>query len=311
MAKVNATLQEFEYRKHWPFHVYEVKADPSVEEILPHWHSELEVVYLFSEDDHYIDGEHFHCQEGDFIVTNSNAIHKIDTKGNLYDNPPGKLAGIVVLMQEDFVKTVLPNYKEMYFTNTNQKATPGIKRTMMKIRQFAEMEESMGKEDAGEYDYLLLSSLIVQLLYYMCERGVVKRKAIDNVGEKKIDRLKEVILYLETHYMDDCSEKEIAERFYFSPSYFSRIFKQTTGMTFHKFLTYYRLKKAKERMDTTEETQLEIALACGFTDSRRLAIAFKEQYGITPREYKKAYEKLRDHHAVEMQIIKGQKMVIE
>ena len=67
--------QRFEYQKNVPFHIYNVEvSDHMISEILPHWHEELELVYIYSRDEHYIDGHHISGGPGDLIITNSNAV---------------------------------------------------------------------------------------------------------------------------------------------------------------------------------------------------------------------------------------------
>jgi AraC-like DNA-binding protein len=58
-------------------------------------------------------------------------------------------------------------------------------------------------------------------------------------------------------------------------------------MTFIEYLTKYRLQKARMQLMATNSGILEIALNNGFSDDRRLILAFKEEYGTTPFQYRK------------------------
>ena len=68
---------------------------------------------------------------------------------------------------------------------------------------------------------------------------------------------------------------------------YSTAFKKHTGMTFTEYLTKYRLQKARMQLMASDSGILEIALNNGFSDDRRLILAFRQEYGTTPFQYRK------------------------
>ncbi|MBP7348273.1 MAG: helix-turn-helix transcriptional regulator [Butyrivibrio sp.] len=273
--------QNFEYQENEPFQIYNVYADTQVSNmLLAHWHSELEVVYLMGCSKHYIDGKCIQGKPGDFIVTNSESVHKIEPeKTDMYTD---QIVAIVLLIHETFLERNFPDFRKIQFTNDQIQAEPDIARIMLKMSAYV----TRPKTEA--YDYLCVKGMILELLYQMTRRGIVNRSSIAKINaDKNIERLKGVLQFVENHYMEEITEAGIAEKFYFSPVYFSRYFKKCTGMTFVSYLTEYRLSKAKQDLLYTEKSIIEIALKNGFSDSRRLSIAFNKIYGCTPRQYKK------------------------
>jgi AraC-like DNA-binding protein len=89
--------------------------------------------------------------------------------------------------------------------------------------------------------------------------------------------------------MEHITQAEVADKFYFSSVYFSKYFKRCTGMTFIDYLTKYRIRQAKTELLTTDKSILDIALDNGFSDERRLILAFKKYLNDTPLQYKKKY----------------------
>lgn len=147
MSEPIATHQQFEYSKNQPYHVYHVMAD-FTSEILPHWHSELEMAYLYSNDIHYIDGERIDATAGDLVVVNSNAVHRIDSDRNSLAPENGILATVIVI-QYDFVKMVLPDYENFFFTNTQRKASKVLQDLIERINAYA---EHVNKDGSPVYD---------------------------------------------------------------------------------------------------------------------------------------------------------------
>lgn len=284
--------QTFEYQPNHPFQIINITRqallDNPMRECLPHWHSELEMAYLYVPSCHYIDGHAIQGQPGDFIITNADSVHQITVEKE-YSNRlisrtvNNQLSATVILIHEDYLKANLPDYGDFYFTNTELRASDRIRELVEKIRIFAPPFDS----NEGPFDYLLLSSLVLQLLHEMCLRGVAPKVSIENIQRNAdIDRLREILQYMELHYQERTTETEIAQHFFMSPTYFSRLFKRSTGLTFHQYLTQLRLGQARQLLLNTDCSVTEIALSCGFSDSRRLSIAFRQQFGCTPLEYR-------------------------
>ena len=71
-----------------------------------------------------------------------------------------------------------------------------------------------------------------------------------------------------------------------SPYYFSKVFKEESGLNFIEYLTNIRIDKAKELLDSTSLSIKEICVSCGYTDPNYFSRSFKKKVGVTPTEYK-------------------------
>ena len=71
------------------------------------------------------------------------------------------------------------------------------------------------------------------------------------------------------------------------PVTLSRMFKKQTGMNFHRYLVKYRLRHAALLLVSTDKPVNEIADAVGYVDYRYFRKLFKQEYGMTPSEYRK------------------------
>ncbi|GCE45213.1 AraC family transcriptional regulator [Thermosporothrix hazakensis] len=84
----------------------------------------------------------------------------------------------------------------------------------------------------------------------------------------------------------DLSLEALAEQTGFSPSHFSRLFRQTTGKTPHQFVLDQRVKKAQQLLQRTDLPLAHIALESGFANQSHLTRVFQRYLGLTPRTYR-------------------------
>lgn len=80
----------------------------------------------------------------------------------------------------------------------------------------------------------------------------------------------------------------LSKRLGYSEYYISRKFSEITGMSFRKFLRCRTLVFALNDVRDTEKGILEIALEYGFSSNEAFSRSFKELYGVSPKEYRKA-----------------------
>jgi two-component system response regulator YesN len=92
--------------------------------------------------------------------------------------------------------------------------------------------------------------------------------------------------YLEKHYHEPLALKDLADKVFLNAAYFSTLYKQRTGKTFVERLTELRVEEAKRRLASTDEKILGIAEMTGFSNIRHFNRVFKNEAGVTPKEYR-------------------------
>ncbi len=96
-----------------------------------------------------------------------------------------------------------------------------------------------------------------------------------------------VIQYIEDHYADsELSLNEVAAHVNFSPNHLSTIFSQEKGQNFVKYLTDFRMHKAKELLRCSSLRSSEICLEVGYKDPHYFSYLFKKTQGMTPTQYR-------------------------
>ena len=109
----------------------------------------------------------------------------------------------------------------------------------------------------------------------------IREKAASNRYGDIVD---EVMRYIEKNYADDeLSLNSVASHVNFSPNHLSMIFSQQTGGTFSKYLTDFRMNKAKELLRCTGKRSSVISMEVGYKDPHYFSYLFKKTQGMTPK----------------------------
>lgn len=127
--------------------------------------------------------------------------------------------------------------------------------------------------------------LISQLLESWQAAGKPERSTVMMTQH---DRFIKVIEYMYTHFHEKISRDDLAELIHLHPSYFSRVFTQTYGVSSKQMLQNLRMKHALQSLENSESTLEMIAMRCGFGDAAYFSRVFKSKYRMTPGEYRKS-----------------------
>lgn len=92
--------------------------------------------------------------------------------------------------------------------------------------------------------------------------------------------------YMRFHLPDPISIDDVAAEVHMSKHYFSRSFRQKTGMSPHEYLIKLRLDMAKHLLATTHDTVRDIAYRVGYRSEMGLTMAFSDKVGIPPGKYR-------------------------
>jgi AraC family transcriptional regulator len=99
-------------------------------------------------------------------------------------------------------------------------------------------------------------------------------------------RLRRVLEYMQAHLDCELSLAALAAVAGMSPYYFSRLFKQSTGLSPHQYLLQQRVERAKRLLADARLSITEVAQRVGFASQAHLAMVFHQRVGATPRQYR-------------------------
>jgi two-component system response regulator YesN len=105
-----------------------------------------------------------------------------------------------------------------------------------------------------------------------------------NVGIKR--SFLQALDYIEKHYSQHLTMAHTAKALELNASYFSKLFSECAGEPFLKFLTRYRMEKAKILLRESNEKIYEISEKTGYADYRIFSKNFKEYAGVSPSDFR-------------------------
>lgn len=125
---------------------------------------------------------------------------------------------------------------------------------------------------------------IAYIVRIMTKALELRESAVSNQYGDVVDEVKK---YIEDNYADDqISLNLLASHVNFSPNHLSTVFSQYTGQTFTRYLTDYRMNKAKELLRCTGKRSSEISRDVGYKDSHYFSYLFKKTQDMTPTQYR-------------------------
>jgi AraC-like DNA-binding protein len=251
-----------------------------------HTHDFIEIVYILSgKITHIIDGQSYSFSRGDLIFMNYGCTHAIlacDTPGSSYVN--------IIFSPETISESITPSnafsllaltafntlsgedaYGKLTFTGQERKLLESIILTM-----HAECKErSRGWED-------IIMSYFNVILTYMLRKSnsVIERREMD-------DTWGELLEYIERNLESKLTLSGLAQKCFYNPSYFSRVFKEKFGVSLTEYIMQKRLERAAELLEDSALPIEEIGFKVGFGDRSSFYHAFVRRYGIAPQQFRK------------------------
>ena len=181
------------------------------------------------------------------------------------------------------------NFKEIYPAYLRTLCMEILTAYIQNVREFSlkkqEEEQVRYIEMRLGNTYKTLEELKTAVLTYQTQLAEIIRKK-SSCNNYSIP-VRKIICYIDDHFQDKISLEQIAEEIHMNRTYISVLFKKETGIKFSDYLQKVRLKKAGKMIEETRVSIQEIAEQTGFFDAAHLSRVFKENYQMTPLEYRR------------------------
>ena len=102
-----------------------------------------------------------------------------------------------------------------------------------------------------------------------------------------LDQIHRAIDFIENNLGTDISVDDIAREAAFSRWHFQIVFSSVVGETVKEYIRKRRLSNSLNLLKLTDQRLIDISLEAGFESQEAYTRAFKNQFGITPGEYRK------------------------
>lgn len=136
---------------------------------------------------------------------------------------------------------------------------------------------------------LKLKGLLCEFLVSISRAFADQHRGEEPHGYRYTRHIHEALSFMEDNFDEGFNMEEIADHIGLSADYFSRLFKQFTGLSPLEYLKSIRLAKATELLQDSSKPIAAVALAVGFDDPSYFTRQFRQALGMSPSHYQKRF----------------------
>src|SRR5690554_1287577 len=268
-----------------------------ITEFPPHWHKEIEIIYVLEGIlDLGLNNQVYTMEPGDILMVGMGDVHYFLPR-------PAKSKRIIVQFDLSMVEHVSHSFQDRRFKTPLIKKVrvpdqTGLKQAseseVLNVQVHRILEEQIlaldreYRQKAEGYKVAVMARLYDLVTIFSRHIPLEKVSPLEKSKHlKKLDRLEQVLKFVEENYARPLNLKEVAEVANFSVYHFTRFFKDTIGMTFLNYLNSYRISKAVKDLKKNTDSITEVAFRSGFESIKTFNRVFKQLKGCSPTEYKK------------------------
>ena len=298
--KITLSLDQHENARHgeeiFPLQKYVTPLWKEYPYVTAHWHEEAEFTRIEKGSCTYqIHLETYEVEEGDLIFIPPAVLHAIANEKEEC------MQSETYVFHMDFLGAKAADICAIRYLNPlmNQKLIPPfvIKKGHPLYEKAAELFENINAEyDKKTPGYeIVIKSYLLQLVAALIPYCTRNTEA-DAILTEHAKKLKEVLSYIDAHYMEELTISGLAGICFFSEYYFMRFFKKYMGMSCVQYIKNVRLERAADQFENGETNTLEAALSCGFSNLSYFHREFKKKYGMTPKRFSSLSARAADFH---------------
>lgn len=236
----------------------------------PHWHEHIELHYVLAGETRIrLDQKDYRIQQGDLLIINRNVLHAGFCDGK-------KMETMYIVFEMEMLSRELAE-KNILFT-------PLVKKDSEIEAITRRLYEENEKQEIGWH--LACKGILMQLIAYL-GRNYAEEMLSDSASlrrMKKLERLNTVNDYIEKHYAEAITNKQLADLLHLSEDRFNHLFKESMGMPPLQYINEVRLNKAMHLLKKGEFTAAQVADAVGISDYNHFGRMFRRRFDCTPME---------------------------
>ncbi len=242
-----------------------------------HYHNYYEIFFLLSGNCRFLLNDSVYpLEKGDFVLIAPGSLHHA-----LYDTAACEI--LTIYFKKEYIDRNLltPNASEVF--RSFMGSIPALYQDAISSLLGRMLSEGT---QIDEFSDRFMTCYLLELLLMLMRHSVMNEEEPELLNSRDADILT-ATKYIYRNYKKPLTLAEVSAQAALSPTYFSKKFKQITGMSFKEYLNLVRLRHAQTALLTTSSTITDIALENGFNDSNYFKDLFKKVYGKSPREYRR------------------------
>jgi AraC family L-rhamnose operon transcriptional activator RhaR len=267
---------------------------PAIGEEEEHTHDFIEIVYIISgKGQQVINGTRYDVERGDLLFINIGQTHSFQSYGtmeivNCLITP--EFIDRELLHSENAFELLALSYFEE-FEDKIDKLVPMISFRGKELIEIESLITSMIAEFVHKpinfrtalrgYVLVLLTKIFRQMQQQ--EMGHI----LHQVNKLTPDLLR----YIEEHCFEKITLNTLAQKCFYNPSYFSKIFKEVYGKNLMEYIHEKRIQEALRLLKETNLSIENISLRVGYNDRKQFYKILKAHTGLTPKEARDGFQK--------------------
>lgn len=246
-------------------------------------HHDFYEFYLYISGDvtYLIEGKSYDLKSGDIILINSRELHQAMIKSMQvpYER-------IVLWINKAFLQGL--STPEADLTQCFESVKKNVVRADIENQQHIRtlLNKLLALESYKGFGKDLLSKAYITEFLININNLVLNDQSDIDIDVKKSNLIDGIVEYINIHLDEDITIDDLSKEFYLSKFHLSREFKKHLGTTIHRYIVKKKLIKSKELILKGYPIQ-SVYKHSGFGDYSNFFRAFKNEYGITPKQFYK------------------------
>lgn len=254
-----------------------------------HWHDELEVNYLRQGSAVlHIGSAAYRLTKGSGCFINAGVLHAVEKTDDT------SVIEDCIVFHPRFIGGSMDSifWQKYVLPVTSDRLLPGVpldpavpwQKEMLSCIRTA--WEACAKEN-GHYE-ITARNMLSRCMGLLLDNRPAQEKNIPAKSLRQSDRMKTMLSFIQQHFDEPLTIRQIASSASVSESECMRCFRQTIGMAPITYLKSYRLQHAAALLKDTDFPVTSVGSLCGFQEMSYFSRSFRQIYGCTPSGYRKA-----------------------
>lgn len=268
----------------FPFNIYLCSIPLDFSLVPAHWHNDMEIIYVKKGTGRInVDLTPIIANQGDIVVVPPGQLHSIEQfeeQSMEYENIIFQLNMLMAVQgdtcTEKFFQPLLQRQIGIRNHYTPDSSVYPV------LSECLNNMDNICKNFSPGYELAIKG----QLFTFFHSLFSFTRESLPSHQNKSLDRLKDILKYVETNYDEKISIADAAGICGFSQSHFMKFFKNNMAVSFTDYLNNYRLTMAARLLVSSSDAIVNIAAETGFDNLSYFNRLFKRKYGCTPTAFR-------------------------
>jgi AraC family transcriptional activator of pobA len=256
-----------------------------------HWHEHFEIIVMLGgRAVFHIDSKPYEVEPGDILIVPAGGLHVG------YTSCEGNVEYVAIVFNASLLSShttadpVHAQYMAPFLEGSLHfpvKLDHGDESTPL---YFSLLQQTIQEFELKNRAYELAVKTHLYLLFTLLSRQFLPTDRSEKTAvsfSRNMDRFKELLLYLKSHYTDNITVEQAAKRVNLNPFHFCKMFKKTTGRTLIEYVNLIRMNEAEKLLKETDSTITEIAGQVGCGNPNYFTKMFKQYKGMSPSQMRK------------------------